>query len=257
MLQLGLKVWSTNRSYVEPARVLYRQGAFDFCEMTLPDHGAVEDVTLWHGQPFPFVLHAPHAYCGLNLSIRSLEADNRVQMERLARVFDMLDPRLVIFHPGMDGSVDETIRQKRAFKEDFPRLFERAVVENKPRVGFDGQTCVGSSPDEIRRIREATGIGFCFDIGHAICYATWARRPWTDVLEEFIAMEPQIYHLSDGNSEALTDSHENFGQGDFDLRRILHMIPDGAMLTIETRKNSPHDLDDFSKDSQFVKECIR
>lgn len=255
MHKLGLKVWSTNGAYREPAARLYAAGAFQFIEIAVPAESRMDQVAQWQGGGYPVVLHAPHSYCGLNMAQAALEAANFAQIERLDQACGLLRPELVIFHSGMDGTVEEAVRQMAAFRARRPAVFERAVVENKPRVGFEGQRCIGASPEEIRTILAATGLGFCLDVGHAICYANWAGRPWAEALEEFLAIGPAIYHLSDGDATALVDSHEHPGQGSFDLGRIVRMIPDGALVTIEARKESREDLDDFLRDAAFLRGC--
>jgi sugar phosphate isomerase/epimerase len=254
MFELGLKVWSTNRSYLGPARSLHRSGAFDFVEVMVPGDGDLEDVGLWAREPYTFVLHAPHTYCGLNMAAARLADANRAQMARLEEARRLLKPCLVVFHSGMNGSVGETIRQIGAFQEAFPALFAEALIENKPRQGAKGETCVGASPDEIRTIVAATGLGFCLDIGHASCYANWAGRRWQEIVAEFVAMKPRLYHLSDGDARAFVDSHEHLGQGSFDLARMIAMIPPGARITIETKKDSPENLDCFLRDLAYMKE---
>jgi endonuclease IV len=257
MLRLGLKIWSTNRAYRAPARALYEAGTFDFLEIAVPADSGLEDVTFWRDEPYPFVLHAPHSYSGLNMALESLETANRAQMEKLARAQAMLRPRFVIFHPGTQGSLQETVRQVRLFGREFPDLFARALVENKPRLGLRGETCQGASPVEIRSVMEATGLGLCLDVPHAIAFANGDRRPWEAVIDEFLAMGPVVYHLADGDAAAETDAHEHLGRGTFDLPRILGRIPDGSAVTVETKKDSPTDLDDFVRDVEYVRVCVR
>jgi len=255
MARLGLKIWSTNRGYRASARALRAAGVFDFVEMTFPAESGLDDVAFWRNEPYPFVLHGPHSLCGLNLAVPGLEGENRAQLQRLDQARLILQPERVVLHPGVDGTVEETIRQMVALRATLPDLFARALVENKPQVGLRGERCVGASPEEVRAIRSATGLGFCFDIGHAICYANAAARPWPPVIEEFLAMAPALYHLSDGDAAALTDAHEHLGAGTFDLPRIIRRIPPDAAVCLETRKDSATDLDDFARDVAYFREC--
>lgn len=104
---------------------------------------------------------------------------------------------------------------------------------------------------------DATGLGFCLDAAHAVCYANRARRPWLEVFDEFLALGPAMYHLADGDAAAETDAHEHLGRGTFDLPRILGRIPDGSAVTVETKKDSPTDLNDFVRDVEYVRVCVR
>lgn len=251
-LKLGLKVWSTNTFYIKPALELHRQGVFDYVELYV-DPGSEKDVLgEWRESGLPFFLHAPHAYSGFNLSRQkdkseNLRIVNQVESYRLA-----LGPEFVIFHPGIQGSINETIHQINGIKNKFPDIFNLAIIENKPKIGLKGEICIGASPEEIERITGETGIGFCLDIGHAICFAAWAQTGWEEVVDQFMKLKPEVYHLSDGNMNSHTDSHLHYGDGNFELSKIIKLIPSDVYVSVETEKDPELHLKDFERDVNYL-----
>lgn len=255
--KLGLKLWSSNGGYIKPAMDLYDNGVFDYVELYIVPGTWQSSLHQWKQAKFPFFLHAPHSYGGLNFSLKEFEADNRTFVEEVKSFQTALNPGLVIFHPGIQGSMGETIRQIKVFKKEFSDLFEIAVLENKPKVGLKGEVCVGASPEEMEEILTETGLGFCLDIGHAICYSAWKRIGYEHTLDEFIKLQPKIFHLSDGDMNSSADMHINFGKGNFKLDTIISKIPSDAYVSIETEKKLKSDLSDFEEDVAYFKNVHR
>lgn len=166
-----------------------------------------------------------------------------------------LNPKQIIFHPGIQGSMIETIRQIKLFKKEFPVIFGLAAIENNPRLGIKGEACIGSTPEDIKRLLSETGLSFCLDIGHAICSSVSTGIYWESIIDCFLKLYPHIYHLSDGDRNSPSDSHLNFGEGNFDLYRIIKKIPAGSYVSIETNKKPGLKLKDFERDVKYFHEC--
>ena len=256
-MKLGLKTWSSNKDFMSPAETLYRKGVYDYIELYVNPASADTDALEWRKLKIPFQLHAPHSYSGLNLSLKSKEAENRQLIRKVDFFRKQLNPSYIIFHPGLEGKLEETLRQLKVFKTEFPEVFEKVIIENKPKLGLKGELCLGAMPQEIGQIMDSIGIGFCLDIGHAIYYAAWAKLPWQKIVEEFNALKPRAYHLSDGDIASFKDMHEHFGSGNFDFEKIMTMIPGDSFLAIETKRDSWKDLNDFEKDVDFIKRYLK
>ena len=253
-LKLGLKLWSSNTFYIKPALELYRQGVFDYVELYV-DPGSERDVLgQWRGNGLPFFLHAPHSYSGLNFSKREGETKNQRILKEVESYRLALNPKYVIFHPGIQGSLNETIRQINNLKKEFPDIFKSDLIENKPKIGLKGESCLGASPEETEWIIGETGLGLCLDIGHAICFATWAQIGWEEVVNQFMELKPKVYHLSDGNISSHTDSHLHYGEGNFELSKIIKLIPSDIYVSVETEKDPKLNLKDFERDVSYLKD---
>lgn len=253
MVKLGLKIWSTNIGYINPTQELYKKRVFDYIELYVDPRSTPEDLLNWQKISIPFCLHAPHSYSGLNPSQPTMEDGNRLLIEKVEQFRKVLSPVQVIFHSGIDGSLEETIRQLKLFKSEFPEIFKIAVIENKPKLGLKQEHCVGSSPEEIARIIQAVGMGFCLDVGHAIYYSAWKGSDWQETVRDFLHLSPKMFHLSDGDIHSQTDKHYHFGKGNFDFLRIVEMMSSETCVTIETEKNSKDDLIDFENDARYLR----
>lgn len=256
MLNLGLKLYSSNVFYIPKAIALHAEGVFQYIELYVEPGNLAEYLPGWKKLDIPIVLHSPHSGSGFNFSLKECEARNREKIAEVDVFHTELHPRWVIFHSGTNGTVDETIRQLTMFKKEFPAVFEAAVVENKPRKGLKGEFCIGASPEELDMITSETGLGFCLDFGHAICYAATIKNDYLAVIDRFMRLRPAMFHISDGFIASETDNHLHFGDGDFPVGNLLGIMPASSWLSIETQKDEQQNLEDFRKDARFLKVWI-
>ncbi len=250
-MNFGLKLWSTNDYYIKSALELFKKKQFDYIELYIVP-GSVDSIPDWEELNIPFILHAPHSLSGLNPSIESCEIRNFELIAEIEEYRKVLNPEFIIFHPGIDGTLEETIRQFCEIRNKFPEIHKCLLVENKPALGLNGENCIGSSPHEIAWIIQKIGSGFCLDIGHAICSANSSKSYWHDVISDFLRLDPTMFHLSDSDIHSEKDAHRNFGSGTFELSEILEQIPEDARITIETEKSSKDNLDDFERDVKYL-----
>lgn len=254
--KIGLKLHSTNVALIPDTLRLRKERFFDYIELFVVPGSKKNCLEQWKEKKLSYILHAPHSYSGLNLSLRNCEYRNRLLIEDVESFRVALKPAKIIFHPGIHGAVHETIRQILLIKKDYAELFDLALIENKPQIGLKGEVCVGSSPEEIKQIITETGIGFCLDIGHAIYYSSWANLQYENVIDSFLNLKADIYHLSDGDVSSQTDLHLNFGEGNFELAWILQRIPTDSYITIETNKDMEMNLKDFELDVIYLKKLF-
>lgn len=245
--QLGLKLWSTDvDSYLRKAEQLYDEGVYNYIELyAVP--GTLETLKKWSTLKIPYIIHCPHFAHHFNLAQPEREGANRVMFEEVRYFADKLGAPVIIVHGGMGGCAEETARQLANFKEP------RAFIENKPHhvilPGGQMLICRGSTPEEIACIRAATNCGFCLDFEHAVCSANSHGLPWKRYVQDFLRMEPDMFHLSGIQNESEEiDSHAHIAANEDIVRDILHLVPDGARISIETVKDSPSDLEDFRSD---------
>jgi sugar phosphate isomerase/epimerase len=250
MREFGLKLWSTNTDYYfEEASRLHANGVFSYVELyVIPD--TMHTLEKWKTLGIPINLHCPHFLHGFNLAAREKEKFNGAIYDQVKRFADELHSEYIVFHGGVDGDIRETARQLKAFHES------RAVIENKPyrpRPEVGGRQCRGATVEEIGYILEEVGCGFCLDIGHAICSANSQKIDRWKYLEEFNRLQPKVYHLTDNLIDSEFDQHLHFGEGNFDVTKILDVIGKTGKMLIETKKDSSTNLEDFEKDVEFVK----
>lgn len=242
--KLGLKLWSTNtEGYLREAQRLYTLGVYDYIELYIVPN-TLDTLDKWSKLKIPFTLHAPHFMHGVNLA-NSEKFEYNKKIYREVEIFrSNLNAEYTVIHGGIEGSVDETIRQLKLIN---PKNF---LIENKPYIAPLGNhnLCRGYNIEEIKKIMNETSCGFCLDIGHCICSANSQGVEPYSYVREFNKLNPKIYHLSDGDINSEIDKHLHFGQGNFDIKKILGIISKDKYLSIETNKNSKENLEDFIED---------
>lgn len=251
MVKRGLKLWSINTgAYRDEAVRLYGKGLFEYIELyVLPDSS--QTLPLWKELAVPFVIHVPHFAHGFNLA-NSQKAESNHFIYQQSKLFaDELNAHWLIFHGGVDGNIEETARQLKSFCEP------GAVIENKPLIALPnrmgGERCVGTTPDEINRIKAETGCGFCLDFGHAVCAANaWGKEPYS-FIDQFLKIEPTIFHLTDlKDMDSVYDTHLSLGTGQLNIKYLLKQLPEDAFVTFEMDKESSDNLHDFEKDMLWL-----
>lgn len=196
----------------------------------------------------PINLHAPHFMHGVNLANHEKFEYNRNIFDQVEWVRNKLFSRYTVVHAGMNGSIDEVIKQLKIICP------QNMLLENKPYRAPMGNRnlCRGYNVEEVKSIVQEIGCGFCLDIGHAICSANSLQISPYKMIEDFNELAPQMYHISDGDINSDIDRHLHFGMGSFDFKRIFKLINPNACFSIETEKNSKYDLCDFEKDVEYL-----
>ena len=76
---------------------------------------------------------------------------------------------------------------------------------------------------------------------------------WRDYFKAFLALKPKMYHLSDLQADSDIDQHLHFEDGSLPIREIVSRLPSDARLSIETKRDSNDNLDDFVRDAAFLR----
>ncbi len=248
MNKLGLKLFSINENYIKESLKLYGQKVYDFIELYVVPDSYENCINFCKRLTMPVIIHAPHFRHGVNLA-KAEQFEQNMKLAREAQKFaDELNAEYIIFHPGIAGDEKETARQLNIINDS------RILIENKPyyTVLNDGNICNGHSPEQIKYIMDNTNLGFCLDIGHCFCSANAKNIQPYQYLKEFLALQPRMFHLVDNDITNSIDKHLHFGQGNYDIEKILNLLPDNAKITLETTKDSKENLDDFVKDIKTI-----
>jgi deoxyribonuclease IV len=249
--RIGLKLWSTNDFYINEAIALYDEGVYQYIELYAVPDSFRSYISCWKKIDIPFVIHAPHSDHGMNLSDSTKWRTNSKLSEEALRYADELKADKIIFHPGINGEITENVNQINRIND--PRI----VIENMPCFTLDKLgLCNGSCQNEIKFILDNSPVGFCLDIGHAICAANAVHADPLKYISELIMFKPIIYHLSDGDYCGLTDEHKHFGEGSFQFEPIMAKIKDGAWITLETPKEKNNSLHVCIEDVAMFNEIV-
>lgn len=255
MHKLGLKLWSINTDdYYDEAIRLYNDGIFDYIELYVVPN-STETIDKWKKINIPFSLHAPHFLHEVNLADVNKFDYNMQIYKQVSKFANELNAEYVVVHGGIQGSVDETIRQFNIFQSN---CSSEMIIENKPHKAPIGENrfCRGANVEEIKKIIKDTNCRFCLDIGHAVCTANYFGYEPYSYIKQYSELNPLCYHFSDNDITSIVDKHEHFGDGNFDFNKILNIIDDNKNIAIETKKISKTNLNDFNKDCEYLKNII-
>jgi len=241
-LQFGLKLGSWDKIYDEDILSFYNNGYFQYIELFIILESFTDTIEYWKQFSIPTVIHAPHSFAGMNLSLPQERKSNKQKIEETFQFADELKSEYIIFHSGINGDIEEAIFQLRPF------IDSRCLIENKPMKGLKNEKCLGSTPEEIKYIMNELNIGFCLDFGHAICAANSLKSKPMGLIDEFLKLIPDMYHLTDGDYTSEFDSHLHYGDGTFPVKELLKLVPNEAKMTNEAKHNSDTDLNDFKED---------
>lgn len=235
-MKLGLKLWSTNDYYIEPAKNLFSQGYYDYIELYAVPSSFDKYINLWKELDIPFILHGAHFKNGMDFSKKECFERNKILVDEAIKFSDELNSEYIVFHPGIEGCADETIRQIKIFNNG------KFVIENKPFFGIPdnkniSKICIGATYSEIKKILEETKTFFCLDIGHAIYSANAQKIDPIEFIKKLETLKPVMYHVSDGDSESIYDMHEKIGKGNFPIKKVISILEGGKYILYEAKKN--------------------
>lgn len=241
-LNLGLKLFTNQLDlYKNKVIELWEKDCFSYIEVfVIPNQ--IEYLDSWekfkNKYNIPFTIHAPQYSEGVNLSQKEFEFENKRVYGQVKDYKKALNAMYIVSHCGMDGSIEETVRQLN--KIDLP-----INVENIPYCSRRNPQmyCQGSTVEEIEFVKQNTSCGFCLDVGHAFCSAVKLGFNPYEYMKKFNDLKPNCYHLSDGQIEDKFDIHLNISKGDYDWNRIMDIISLNKNMTLETILKSSKSLD--------------
>lgn len=250
-IRVGLKLWSPNVALAAKAAELHASGWIDLIELYVVPGTFDETIAAWRDLGVPFMLHCPHSKHKFNLAKVELEEANAEKYREVRQFAEALSANVIVMHGGNRGEVSETIRQ--LIQLDDPRIH----LENKPKVSLSGGLCIGYSPEQVAQIvSEARLPGIVLDFGHATCAANSVGVDPFTMIDGFLELGPRIFHIGDGDRLSEKDNHFNFGEGSFDIARMLSLVPADSTLTLETPTDLDRGLLDFVENVSYLRAML-
>lgn len=250
-MKIGLKLWSTDGVMISEAKKLYKKGYFDYIELYIVPGTYVSAIKKWSSFAGKYIIHCPHSGHGFNLADSELRKRNQLKFKEVQDFADTLKADCIIVHLGNNGALNESIFQLKDISDD------RIYIENKPIEGLDGETCVGSSPEDMSRVLQEIQVkGFVLDFGHAIYAANTLSTDPYSFIESFLSLNPKVFHLSDGFENSTKDCHYNLGEGNFDLSKIISYIPKDSHVTLEIPHDFNNGLTGFEKNIKYLAKIL-
>lgn len=251
-MRVGIKQFSDQLGLYKEDLIKYKD-KYDYIELYVYPQ-AMEFLNDWinlkTAYGIDFTIHAPHFSQQVNLADNSYFDFNKKAYETVNTYAKELDAEYTVVHGGMDGSVEEIVRQLEIIKPYKMR------IENKPYVAPrkpDTMVCRGATVEEIKYIQENYDCGFNLDVGHAFCSAVSQKFDQIEYLKRFLELKPNSYHISDGEYNDRIDIHYHLGDGDYDWTKIFPLLDKNLNWTLETiTKKDKNGLDTVMDDIIYL-----
>lgn len=251
-MKIGIKQFSDQLKKYKDDLIKYKD-KYDYLELYVYP-GQMDKLQDWvnlkNKHNINFTIHAPHFSQHVNLADKSYFEYNKMAYEQVNVYAKALDAEYTVVHGGMDGSVEEIVRQIQIIKPYKMR------IENKPYVAPrkpDSMVCRGATVEEIKYIQENYDCGFNLDIGHAFCSAVTQKINQIEYVKQFLELNPNSYHISDGEYNNPIDIHYHLGDGDYEWEKIFPLLNRSLNWTLETiTKKNTDGLSKVLKDIEIM-----
>lgn len=242
-IKFGLKLWSTNQDMIDKAKALIENDFFHYIElMPIPN----TEIAPFLKYNIPYIVHITTERHELNIADKEKVEFNLKTIYNCIEWADKLNAKYLILHPGF-GLVDNAM----GFLSDIND--KRILIENMPKVGLNDEKMIGYTPEQIKELM-GKRFGLCLDLNHAIKAAVTLKIPYKEIIEEFLRLNPKMFHISDGRLNNEKDEHLNIGEGDYDFEFLMRCVKRNEFkyITLET----PRDLNSFDNDINNLKKLI-
>jgi len=246
-IKFGLKLWSTTgRELIRQAEELISDGIFSYVEL-MPVPG--DNTLIFEKVKIPYILHIPHNAFGFNIGEKNSWDLSFEIIKQSINLADRISAKYMILHPGY-GKMQVT----QEFLENIND--RRILIENMPFAGDNNEKMIGYNQEQIGNLKK-NKFGFCLDFGHAVKASMDLGEEPKEFIKKFLALEPKIFHLSDGTFSKGPDEHLNIGDGEYDFKFFLDCIKenDFKFVTLETPKDKnslANDIKNLIKIKQYI-----
>ena len=207
-MEVGIKLWSRDHTALADC------GFADFIEV-MPVPGV--SLERFKSYDYKYAIHAPHSEFGLNLADPKLEKKNMELLSLAVKAADELNADVIVVHTGFTSDklkIKNPVENINAFFKKFRD--ERFHVENL-LAAEASRVYSGKTPEELTEITAPFGFKFCFDFGHAIGAANTKGIDYKKLVDAFLKLKPDYFHLSGTNLDKEVDGHLSLFDGNLDI----------------------------------------
>ncbi len=246
-IKFGLKLWSKNYDSVSEAQRLIEEDIFQYIElMVVPD----TEISPFQKIKAPYIIHMSHEDLGTNIADKKKKESSQKIIKQCIEWADKLNADYLVLHPGF-GSISDTLEFLEKIND------ERILVENMPKIGQNGEKMIGFTPEQIKELM-GDKFGFCLDFSHAIKAAISLKKDYKKYIEDFLKLNPKIFHIYDGNLNNEKDEHLNIKEGEFDFAFLANCIRgnNSKLVTLETPRTNLNSLKEDLENMEKLKSIL-
>ena len=185
-------------------------------------------------------IHAPY-WINLNSAEKDKIQKSKERILKCCEIGHFLNAKKVVFHPGYYGK-EEKEKTYENIKREIMEMQEE-IKKNKWNIKIapetTGKTNVFGSIDEISKLVEETGCGFCVDFAHIL--ARYKDYKFKEVLKKFEKQEEIHIHFS-GIEYGEKGEKKHKKTPEKDLRDLINNMPKNKKIVIINE--SPYLIED-------------
>lgn len=237
-IKFGLKLWSTNSHLLNKAKELIENNIFQYIELApIPN----TEITPFLEAEGPYIIHITTERYGLNIADKEKVEFNTKAINICIEWADKLNAKYLILHPGF-GLMDNAIEFLDKIND------KRVLIENMPKVGLNGECMIGYTPEQIKSLMDDKFLS-CLDLNHAIKAAVSLKLDYKLFIKDFLKLDPNMFHISDGKLNSEKDEHLNIGEGGYDFEFLMSCIKKAKLkyVTLETPRTKLNSLEEDVK----------
>ncbi|WP_238091394.1 sugar phosphate isomerase/epimerase family protein [Photobacterium leiognathi] len=192
------------------------------------------------------IIHAPHMGNNFDPSA-PCDPEKQSNHDKLKDAFiaaELFKSKQIVLHGGIYYGAD-SLSKNIDFINELPEQQKKLIaIENLPYFS-DSDSVIKrryaiSSPEEVEKVINATGVQLCLDFSHAVCTAISSGLDPIEQIDKYLKLEPDMFHICDGLMNVDKDLHLHLGVGDFPLKDFLKATH-GKPVSLETGKSRPRD----------------
>ncbi len=245
-IKIGLKLWSKNYDLINEAQRLIEEDIFQYIElMVVPK----TEISPFQKIKVPYIVHMSHWELGTNIADKKKKESSQKVIKQCIEWTDKLNANYLILHPGF-GSITDALEFLEKIND------ERILIENTPKIGQNDEKMIGFTPEQIKELM-GNKFGFCLDFSHAIKAAISLKKDYKKYVEDFLKLNPKMFHLSDGTLNNEKDEHLNIKKGQFDFDFLANCIrKNNKFVTLETPRINLSSLEEDLENMEKLKSIL-
>jgi len=234
-INYGVKLWSTNVDYIEDAKKILIKKIFYYIELTPIPNTKIDpflDLSI------PCIIHVTTENHGLNIA-DLLKMEKNLDLINTCTLWaDELKAKYLVLHSGY-GNLENALEFLDQIHD------KRILIENMPKIGINNESMIGYNSYQIKELL-GNRFSLCLDLNHAVKAAASLNIPYVALIEDFLKLNPKLFHIADGRVTYEKDEHLNFGNGNYNLELIMNLVKkysekNNVYMTLETPKKSIED----------------
>lgn len=251
--RFGIKLWTINEESFRVCENLLEKGIFNYLELyVVPDEYNLDSLERF--SKYEVILHAPSFNHKFNIVNKDKIFHSAIKS--IIDVSNVVKSDYTIFHPGVQikKSSENHLKYVISNLKEIDGLGLKVILENVPDLALDGSTkLIASLFEDFEYVIKETDTLVCVDIAHTIASANAFRIDPIVYLKKFLEIKPFIFHFCNSYYDTLTDVHLDIDKGNLPLNKIVKLIPENSLISLETPKKDMKNLTDDVRNLHLLK----